>query len=320
MTRIVFLDRETMGPGVTMRRPSFLHEWIEYDQTALHEVVERLDGAAIAVVNKVPLRREVIAQLPDLRFVAVTATGTDIVDLQACAERGIVVSNVRAYATTTVPEHTFMLILALRRSLLGYHEAVRAGRWQESGQFCFFDHPIRDLRGSRLGIIGEGALGSAVADIARGFGMKVLVSAHKGRSDMGPAFTPFETVLETSDVITLHCPLLPSTRNLIGAEEFARMRRRPLLINTSRGGLVDETALAEALRKGQISGAGFDVATQEPPPADHPLMQLVGLPNFILTPHVAWASLEARQVVADQTIANMESFHAGAPTNAVLAT
>lgn len=315
--KIVFLDRETIGPGVEVRRPDFPHAWEEHGRTKAEEAEARLQGAKVAITNKVPLRRPLLERLPGLKMISVAATGTDIVDSAACRDLGIVVSNVRGYATATVPEHTFMLILALRRSLVGYRESLAKGRWIEAAQFCYFDYPIADLRGSKLGIIGEGAIGSAVAEIARGFGMKVMYSAYKGRSDMGMLYTPFETVLETSDIITLHCPLLPETRNLIGAREFAMMRRKPLLINTSRGGLVDELALAEALRTGQIAGAGFDVATTEPPPRDHPLMQLIDLPNFILTPHVAWASVEARQEVADQTIANIENFVAGRPTNVV---
>ncbi|CDZ30935.1 PilZ domain-containing protein [Neorhizobium galegae] len=185
------------------------------------------------------------------------------------------------------------MILALRRSVLAYRNSVQAGRWLEANQFCYFDLPINDLAGSTLGIIGDGALGRSVADLGRAFGMKVLFSDYKGTKGMGPLYTPFKKILENSDIITLHSPLMPSTRNTISTAEFAQMARRPLLINTARGGLVDEAALEHALRSGQISGAGFDVATAEPPADDHPLMGLLDLPNFILTPHVAWASPEA---------------------------
>ena len=215
------------------------------------------------------------------------------VKLAPCAARNVAVINVRDYALHTVPEHTFALILALRRSLIGYRDSVRAGRWQQSAQFCYFDYPIRDLAGATLGIIGDGTLGRGVAEIARGFQLKVLYSSYKGVPGMGPLYTPFETVLKVSDIITLHCPLLPSTRNMIGAAEFAAMERRPLLINTARGGLVDEQALVDALISGQISGAAFDVTTAEPPPLDHPFSRILDRPNFILTPHVAWASHEA---------------------------
>jgi glycerate dehydrogenase len=282
-------------------------------------VAERISDADIVITNKVPVRREAIGGSRNLRLVAIAATGTDVVDVAACAERQIGVSNIRNYAVNTVPEHTFALILALRRSLVAYHDSVRAGRWQETGQFCYLDYPIRDLAGSTLGIIGDGVLGRAVADLGRAFGMKVLFSDYKGTTGMGPLYTPFEQVLRESDVITLHSPLMPSTRNMISTDEFAMMARRPLLINTARGGLVDEIALERALREGQISGAGFDVVTAEPPPPDHPLMRLLDLPNFILTPHVAWASHEAVQGLADQLVDNIEAFERGQPTNMVAA-
>lgn len=314
---IVFLDRETISPETVLRKPNFPHRWTEYQRTEPDQVAERCADATIVVLNKVRLPAEAIARLPRLKLVAVAATGTDPVDVKACAARGIVVSNIRNYAINTVPEHTFALILALRRSIVAYRDSVRSGAWQRAEQFCYFDFPIRDLAGSTLGIIGEGAIGQAVAQLGRAFGMRILFSAHKNTTGMGPLYTPFEEVLERSDVITLHCPLMPSTRNLIGGPEFARMKRRPLLINTARGGLVDEEELGAALRSGQIAGAGFDVATIEPPPPDHPLMRLLDAPNFILTPHVAWASAEAVQGLADQLIGNLEAFHSGRPANVV---
>src|SRR5919112_2163900 len=251
--RIVFLDRETLSPETTLRPPAFPHELVTFDKTAPDDVASRIADADIVITNKVPVRRAALDGAPKLRLIAVAATGTDVVDVAACADRGIAVSNIRNYAINTVPEHTFALILALRRSIVAYREAVIRGRWQEAEQFCFFDHPIRDLAGSTLGIVGDGALGRSVADIARGFGMRVLFSAYKGSTGMGPLYTPFEDVLRQSDVITLHSPLMPSTRNMIAAPEFALMERRPLLINTARGGLVDEAALADALTAGRIS-------------------------------------------------------------------
>ena len=315
--RVVFLDRGTIGAGANLRPPRFPHVWSEFERTSTAEVVARCRGAEIVITNKVPISAATLDELPGLRMIAVAATGTDVIDMPACAARGIVVSNIRSYAINTVPEHTFALILALRRSIPAYRDSVRAGAWERAAQFCFFDHPIRDLAGSTLGIIGEGALGQAVAALGRAFGMRTLFSAHKNSQGMGPLYTPFPEVLEFSDVITLHCPLTPATRNVIGAAEFAAMKRRPLLINTARGGLVDELAIAAALDTGQIAGAGFDVATVEPPGADHPLMKLVDRPNFILTPHVAWASAEAVQAVADQLIDNIEAFQRGQPANDV---
>jgi glycerate dehydrogenase len=315
--RVVFLDRDTLSPETRLRDLSFPHRMEVFAKTAAAEVAERIKDAAIVITNKAPVRRGAIEGAPDLRLVAVAATGTDVVDVQACAERRVIVSNIRDYAVNTVPEHTFALIFALRRSIVAYREAVIQGRWQEAGQFCFFDFPIRDLAGSTLGIIGDGALGRAVADLGRAFGMRILFSAYKGSSGMGPLYTPFDEVMRTSDVITLHCPLMASTKNMISDREFALMERQPLLINTARGGLVDEQALAAALDEGQIGGAGFDVATEEPPPAEHPLMRLAGRPNVILTPHVAWASQEAIQSLADQLIDNIEAFWSGSSRNVV---
>jgi glycerate dehydrogenase len=315
--RIVFLDRATIAPQIRVRPPSFAHELIEYAHTNSEQVVERLAGASIVMTNKVPITDVALAQLPALKLVAVAATGTDCVDKAACAARGVAVCNIRGYAINTVPEHTFALILALRRNVVAYRESVLAGRWQKSGQFCFFDHPIRDLRDARLGIIGEGVLGQRVAEIARAFGMQPLFAAHKGSSGLGPLYTPWQEMLETSDVITLHSPLTQQTRGMIAMQEFEAMRRRPLIINTARGGLVDEVALVRALDAGLIAGAGFDVVEGEPPAPDNPLMRAAARHNVILTPHVAWASDEAQQALADQLVDNIENFIAGRPTNLI---
>lgn len=317
--RVVFLDRDTLSPETRLRPPGFAHDLVVFDRTRPEEVAGRIAEADIVITNKAPVRKKELEGASRLRLVAVAATGTDIVDVAACAARGVTVSNIRHYAVHTVPEHTFALILALRRSILAYRDSVARGRWQEAAQFCFFDHPIRDLAGSTLGVIGDGALGKSVAKLGEAFGMRVLFSDYKGTTGMGPLYTPFEQVLRTSDVITLHSPLMPSTRNMIAGPEFALMEKRPLLINTARGGLVDEEALYEALKGGRIAGAGFDVTTVEPPPQDHPLMRLLELPNFILTPHVAWASQEAIQSLADQLVDNIEAFWAGSPRNVVQA-
>lgn len=315
--RIVFLDRSTLSPQTTLCEIPHEHELVIFDRTSPEEVRARIESADIVITNKVKLDGEAIEGASRLKMIAVAATGTDNIDLAACARREIVVSNIRNYAEHTVPEHTFALIFALRRSLSAYHDAVRSGRWKEAGSFCFFDYPICDLHGSVIGIIGDGVLGKAVANIARSLGMQVLFAAHKGRNDMGPLYTPFDEVLERSDILTLHCPLLPSTRDLIDAPEFARMLRKPIVINTARGGLVNERALVSALKSGQIAGAGFDVATSEPPAPTHPFHELREFPNFLLTPHIAWASDEAVQALADQLIANIGAFLSGAPRNVV---
>ena len=313
--RVVFLDRASLKAAV--RKPSVAAEYVEHEKTSGHDdTLAKLQGATVAITNKVPLRGELLAQLPDLKMIAVAATGYDVIDVPYCREHGIAVANIRNYAVHTVPEHTFALMLALRRNILAYRQDVEAGVWQTSDQFCFFTHPIGDLHGATLGIIGEGALGQGTATIARAFGMKVLFADHAPPKAPGVDFTPLDEVLAQSDVISLHCPLTPGTRNVIGIEQFRKMKRNALLINTARGGLVDEAALIQALDEGLIAGAGFDVLTVEPPRDGHPLLD-VRRPNFILTPHVAWASDGAMQFLADQLIDNVELWAKGTPQHLV---
>lgn len=314
MEKIVFLDRSTLEADV--RRPDFPHEWVEYPLTAPGEIAERLCDASVAITNKVPLRAETLARLPRLKLIAVAATGVNNIDVGWCREHGVALCNIRDYAVHAVSEHVFMMILALRRNLLAYHQDLQQGLWQRSSQFCLLTHPIRDIHGSTLGIVGHGALGLAVAQVARGFGMTVLFAGRKDAAQIRPGFTPFETVLRESDVLTVHVPLTDDTRNLIGAAELRLMKPGALLINTARGGVVDEAALVAALENQTIAGAGFDVLSVEPPTAGNPLLA-PALPNFLLTPHVAWASREAMQILADQLIANIEAFVRGAPQNLI---
>ncbi|NDU85243.1 MAG: D-2-hydroxyacid dehydrogenase [Ferrovum sp.] len=314
--KVVFLDRASLKARV--RSPDFASSYVEFDKTGADEIVERLQGATVAITNKVPLRADTLQQLPDLKMIAVAATGYDVIDIPACQARGIRVANIRNYAVHTVPEHAFALILALRRNLLAYRQDVESGVWQRSPQFCFFDHPIGDLHGATLGILGEGVLGQGTARVAeQGFGMRVLFADHTPPKRDDVIFTPFEQVLEEADVLSLHCPLTADTRNIIGAKELRRMKPTALLINTARGGLVDEAALIQALDEGWIAGAGFDVLTTEPPTQGHPLLD-VRRPNFILTPHVAWASDGAMQFLADQLIDNIEAWQRGTPQNLVI--
>ena len=306
MEKIVFLDRGTLKAD--LRRPAFAHEWVDYAETRPAEVVERLRDATIAITNKVRLGEAELSSLPELKLIAVAATGLDIIDLEYCQRRGIIVSNVRDYARHSLPEHVFMLMLSLRRNLVSYREDIHDGAWQRATQFCLLDHDIHDLHGSVLGIVGYGALGQAVEKLALAFGMRVLISEHKGAQAVRAGRTSFDETLRASDIISLHCPLTDGTRALIGAAELEKMKRHALLINTARGGLVDEAALAEGLRTGLIAGAGFDVLSSEPPrDGGNPLLDL-RLPNFILTPHVAWASREAMQALADQLVENIEAF------------
>ena len=314
MHRIVFLDRSTLRASV--RRPSFEHTWAEYETTAPDEVVQRLEGATIAIVNKVRLGKAELDRLPKLKMIGVAATGYDVIDVQECRARGIAVANIRNYAVNTVPEHVFAMVLALRRNLFAYHQSVRQGRWLQADHFCYFDYPIGDLAGKTIGIIGEGAIGQGTARIARGFDMKVLFADHAPPKPQGIEFTPLQTVLEQSDVISLHLPMTEATRGMIGERELKAMKKSALLINTARGGLVDEAALAKALKQGWIGGAGFDVLTGEPPKAGNPLLD-PDLPNLIVTPHVAWASDEAMQFLADQLIDNVQAWQSGKAQNLV---
>lgn len=317
MLKTVFLDRSTIGPTVSITKPSFAHDWVEYSRTTPSEVVERLRGAQIAISNKVPIRAEAFEQLPDLKLIAVAATGYDVIDVEAARAHGVSVVNVRGYAINTVPEHVLALMFALRRSIVGYRQDVIDGEWQRAQQFCFFNHPIKDLAGTTMGIVGRGALGSALGRLCSALGMKVLYAGRKGEPNPPEGYTPFDQFLDQSDVISLHCPLTPDTRGLIGAKEFAQMARRPILINAGRGGLVDEQALVEAINSDQIAAAGFDCLTSEPISDDHPFHAILTRPNVIVTPHVAWASEEAMQTLWDQLIGHIDNYYQGEPSNLV---
>lgn len=311
---VVFLERDSLKARV--RRPSFAHTYEEYPTTGIDEAVPRLRQATVAVINKIQLSDEILAQLPQLKMVAISATGYDGIDISACRKHGVAVANIRNYATHTVPEHVFALVLALRRNLLAYRNEIEQGAWQKSEQFCLFTHDIGELFGSTMGIIGEGAIGQGTAAIARGFGMRVLFAYHPSPKKKDVVLTPLDQVLAKSDVLSLHCPLSAATQNLIGMDELRKMKHSALLINTARGGLVNEVALVQALEEGIIAGAGFDVLTVEPPKHGNPLLDL-RRSNFILTPHIAWASAEAMQTLADQLIDNIEAWVAGMPQNIV---
>ncbi len=311
---IVFLDRKSLI--VNMRTPNFAHRWQDFEQTQPEQVLAHLKDATIAISNKVKLSGETLAQTPQLKMIAAASTGTDNIDLAYCRAQGIVVSNIRNHAVHTLPEHVFMLMLALRRNLLAWREDVQNRLWQQADQFCLFTQPISDLYGSTLGIVGYGGLGKAVRKLAEAFGMRVLVAEHKGASTVREGYTNFDSVIAQSDVITLHLPLKEATRHMISTREFEMMKRSAILINTARGNLVDEAALEAALVTGRIAGAGFDVLGVEPPREGNRLLDLK-LPNFILTPHVAWRSRQAMQILADQLVDNIEAFVAGQPRNVV---
>lgn len=292
-----------------------LQEWQFFDTTLDREVVSRAQGADIVVSNKVRLTQEHFDQLRHLKLVCVAATGTNNVDLDAAARRGVRVTNVTSYATPSVVQHVFGLILSLTIRLDQYRGAIRDQRWQRSEVFCLLDYQISELCDKTLGIIGYGVLGKAVAQLGKAFGMEILVAEHKDRQPR-EGRVALEQLLARSDVISLHCPLTSDTENLIDRDELALMKPTALLINAARGGIVNERALVEALKQNRIGGAGIDVLTEEPPVNGNPLLD-VDLPNLIVTPHIAWASVESRQRVINEVAMNIEAFLKGEPRNVV---
>lgn len=315
---VVFLDRATIPRHIHLPALTFSHRWQEFDTTAPDQVVERLQDADIVITNKVVLSAEVLARLPKLSLIAVSATGVNNVDVDYCRVHNIAVCNVQGYATQSVPEHVVAMMFALRRNLMGYHHDIAAGEWQRNKQFCFFTHSIGDIAGSTLGVIGGGALGQATAAMGRALGMRILFAEHKGQTECREGYTLFEQVLREADVLSLHCPLTEQTRNLIAKSELDGMKPTAILINTGRGGLVDETALVDALKQRTIAAAGVDVFSEEPADINNPLIANMDLPNLLLTPHVAWGSDSAIQQLANILIDNIEAYAAGNQQNRIV--
>lgn len=315
--RAVFLDLAPLDQGDLDLAPlrAAFDELTCHVQSTPQQICERLHGAQVAIVNKLALTDEILQRCPDLKLILVSATGVNNVDLDAARRRGIVVCNCQAYGTASVAQHTLMLLLALATRLPDYQAAVAEGRWQQSGQFCLLDFPITELDGKTLGLLGHGELGSAVARLAEAFGMHVLVGNLPGRPPR-PGRLDLDELLPQVDALTLHCPLTEQTRNLIGARELQLMKPSALLINAARGGLVDEQALADALRSGHLGGAATDVLTSEPPRDDNPLLA-ADVPRLIVTPHSAWGSREARQRIVGQLAENATAFLAGIPLRQV---
>jgi glycerate dehydrogenase len=312
--RVVFLDR--LAIKTPLRPLRFPHEWIEYATTTPNEVVARLEGATIAVTNRVAIDRDTIHRLPGLRLIAVSATGYECIDVQACREAGVVVTNVRDWSTYAVAEHAFAMMLSLRRQLLLYREAVQKGEWETSSFYGVLKHPLpADLYGNTLGVIGFGSLGKRIAHLGSAFGMQTLIAARKGQEESNDR-TRFEEVLERSDVLCITCPLTPETRNLIDVAELAKMKTTVVLINCARGGILNEVAVSNALRSAKIGGLGTDVLSNEPPRQGNPLLDL-SLPNLIITPHMAFASEHALASLAEQLLSNIESFVQGDCRNVV---
>jgi glycerate dehydrogenase len=317
LDKAVFLDLASIHPDdldvACLDR--VVPQWQWRDNTADDGVAAAIADADVVVVNKVVLGERNLAQAKDLKLICAAATGVNNIDLAAARRQGIVVCNARAYATPSVVQHVFALLLSLTTRLAQYQHDVHSGVWSRSTFFSLLDHPVRELQGLTLGVIGYGELGRAVAKIAEAFGMKVLLArrdvndTRKGRLDL-------HELLPQVDVLSLHCPLTAATRGMIGAEQISLMKNDAVLINTARGGLVDEAALLTALINNQLGGAGIDVLECEPPPSDYPLLQQQ-LPNLILTPHTAWASREARQRVLQEVADNIAAFKAGEQRNVV---
>ena len=312
--QIVVLDRDTL-----VNRPfefDFPHTLSSYGTTEAHETLERIRGADIVITNKVVISAQAFAENPQLKLVAVTATGVNNVDVEAAKQNGTAVCNIRAYGNESVAEHAFMMMITLMRNLPAYQRDVAAGLWENSPFFCHLGAPMRDLNGKTLAIFGRGNIGKTLATYAQAFKMNVVFAEHKHAETVRDGHVSFDEAIRSADALSLHCPLTPQTENMIGEAELQQMKPGAILINCGRGGLVDEAALVAALKYGQIGGAGFDVLTQEPPRDGNPLLK-ARLPNLIVTPHIAWASQEAANRLFDILLDNINRFVAGNPQNLV---
>ena len=315
--KAVFLDFGTMGSGLDVSElESLVDEFVVYEDTADEQIAERIADFDIVFTNKIRLDAKLLESAPKLKFIALTATGTDNIDTAFARAHNIGVANIRDYCTQSVAEHVFGVMLTLTHSLNRYHGAVRAGEWQHSTDFCMLNFPIRELSALTLGIVGYGALGQGVARFARGFGMRVLISARPGSDSIPDDRVCFHDLLAEADVVTLHCPLTDETRNLFGAVQFQAMKPSAILVNTARGGLIDSQALVDALTSGAITAAAVDVLPDEPPVHGDPLLDYDG-GNLIVTPHIAWATDTARQNAINELAANTRAFLAGKLRNRV---
>lgn len=307
---IVFLD--STGIPASHRIPSFSfpHQLTEYAHTAAEQILERAKDADIIITSKVILNHEILSQLPKLKLIAVIATGTNNIDLVAAKALGITVKNVTGYSSVTVPEHVIGMIYALKHRLIDYHrDQLLTERWATCGQFCYVDYPISDVHGSTLGIIGRGCIGNEVARLAQAVGMRVLFAEHQHATTIREGYTAFDEVLEQADVISLHCPLTPQTEQLINAKTLALMKPNACLINTGRGGLINEADLLQALQSGKLAGAALDVLVKEPPASDDVLwLAAKTQSNLLITPHVAWASDSALTTLVNKVAQNIEEF------------
>jgi glycerate dehydrogenase len=316
--KMIVLDGYTLNPGdLSWDALHQLGEVTIYDRTAAHQIVQRSKGAAVLLTNKTPLAADALYQLPDLKYIGVLATGYNIIDIAACKQRDIVVTNVPGYGTSAVAQFVFALLLELCLHVQKHSDAVRDGRWAKSADFSFWDYPLIELAGKTLGIIGFGTIGQKVADIAAAFDMDV-VAYSRTKTDQSHRksfkWCSLDELLRLADMVTIHCPLTPETGGLINAGNLSKMKPSAFLVNTSRGPIVNEADLAFALNDGVIAGAGIDVLSKEPPNENNPLFKAK---NCIITPHIAWAANEARAKLMDIVVANLQSFIAGNSTNVV---
>jgi glycerate dehydrogenase len=317
--KAAFLDYATVGAGELDLSPleAVSDELSVYEHTPAEKVAERIADCSLAYINKVRMTREIMEQAGSLRFIGLLATGTDNVDLDAARENGVAVSNIRAYCTNSVVEHVFGALLHFTHSLGPYNASVRRGEWQQAADFCMLSHPIQELSGRTMGVVGYGELGRGVARIAEAFGMRVVVAQRPGTVGKTDGRVPFAELLADSDVVSLHCPLTEDTRSLIGWRELEAMKSSAILINTARGALVDSRALVDALSTGAIAAAAIDVLSIEPPVDGDPLLEY-NRRNLLVTPHIAWASLEARQNAVREVAANATAFLRGEARNRIV--
>jgi glycerate dehydrogenase len=315
--RAVFLDYSSLDLGDLDFAPlhAAFDDLLLYPATSAEQLLEHLQGATVAITNKVPITAATLQACPELKLILIAATGTNNVDLAAARAQGVTVCNCQGYGTPSVAQHTLMLLLALATRLPDYQQAIAQGQWQKSKQFCLLDFPIVELEGKTLGLLGHGELGSAVAKLAEAFGMRVLLGQIPGRPAR-PDRVPLAELLGQVDALTLHCPLNDDTRNMLDAEQLRQMKPGAFIVNTARGGMINEQALADVLRSGHLGGAATDVLSVEPPVQGNPLLA-DDIPRLILTPHSAWGSREARQRIVGQLAGSASGFAAGTPQRVV---
>lgn len=317
MAKIVILDRSGLPDSIALRQLVGQHQLEVHQNTSEAQLSERLDGAEIAVLSKVAIDEHALKSAPSLQHIAVFATGTNIIDHQACQRYGVTISNIPSYAATTVAEHVINVSLTLRRELVNYRNKVIQGEWQKSPSFCLFDKAVKGLHGATMGIIGYGEIGRKTGELARALGMKVIVLERSSITDPAIEQVGFHELITTSDVISLHCSLNPSTNGLIGQDELAAMKPEAILINTARGGIVDEGALVNAIQQQVIGGTAVDVLAEEPPKDHSPLLRIAQLDNVIITPHISWTDQRAMQHLANTLMDNIEAYLRGNPQNLV---